>query len=143
MDFYTSCGIRCEGIVRGQEGWIETRSREELSLFALEAKLLNMYAYGAYDILCNDDWCAVAVYSQFTSNKSLRLSGFCHLLNTWSAAFRSLLNFLRVSLNLLKFVYSLSIRINQLDQRNRLYARFAFGCSARTIYSVDASGLSG
>jgi len=34
-----------------------------------------------------------------------------------------------LSLNPLKFVHSLSIRISQLDQRNRLYALFGFVCS--------------
>ena len=41
----------------------------------------------------------------------------------------------------LKFVHSLSIRISQLDQRDRPYALFGFGCSARITYSMDVSGL--
>ena len=41
----------------------------------------------------------------------------------------------------LKFVHALSIRISQLNQRNRPYALFEFWYSARTTYSVDASGL--
>ena len=47
MDFYTSCGIKCEGIVRDRRGHVRA-----LSLFALETKYLNMYAYGAYNIYC-------------------------------------------------------------------------------------------
>ena len=46
-----------------------------------------------------------------------------------------------ISLNPLKFVHALSIRISQLDQRNRLYALFGFGVLHGPLTPWTLSGL--